>query len=142
MNNRTFAILFALLAFIASSTTAQQNASPPGAITLGWFDTGPVLPGQRIRAPVNLRRGSRLLFDNSNNAPGGAGRQGGTQLFLFDSERSWQECAYQNAIQLAGPPGFNSMPVVVSFTSFGRYWLAGSMRECLANTKVIVDVRP
>ena len=138
MNNRIFVILFAFIASYAVAQPGIANVSPPGAIPISWFDTGPIVAGQRPTAPVRLTRGSRLWFE-TNNLP--LGRNAAQQLWIFENQQAWRDCNFNLARQLAGPPNFNTMPVSVTFLNAGRYFLAGGTQECLANAKVIVTVK-
>lgn len=168
MQNRPFVILFVLLAFIASSSVAQPpGVSPPGALTLPWYDRGPIIDGQNIRQPLTVRRGNTLYFQavqigrqiNPNDP-----RRAGRQVWIFDNPRDWETCNYRTAMMVAGPMATQSLPALsgavppqggqepaapalnpgppasMTFVRNGRYFLAGGLTECLANAKVIIQV--
>jgi len=168
MQNRPFVILFVLLAFIASSSVAQPpGVSPPGALTLPWYDRGPIVEGQNIRQPIIVRRGNTIYFQavqigrqfNPDDP-----RRAGRQVWYFDRQADWEVCNYRNAMMVAGPmvtqplpwlapmppaqgeepaaPALNpGPPASMTFVRNGKYFLAGGLNECLANAKVIVEVQ-
>ena len=115
MQNRPFAILFVLLVFIATSSTAQPpNTPPPGAIVLNWRNRGNILPqqGGDIETPLQLTRGGSIWYQPAQVFPG-------TQLWQLTEEQWTYCCGYAMAGAVPNRcPSDAAAPVAITNNQF------------------------